>query len=179
LIHIGYFLLKLLMIELRSHLSIDQQVRAIGATWLDKQLVGDGSDVAGLGFGAKVRDSMRDRVDFLAEIGLAEQRRQRVVLARNLLTTLRDMELTTAGKAIQDQTGQTYRPVQDGQLTSGVYRRNIQLVSGRFAVLDDGMGFSLVPWRAVIEQRLGQQLSVAIRGQAVTWQLGRQRGMGV
>ncbi|RYG10795.1 MAG: DUF3363 domain-containing protein, partial [Burkholderiales bacterium] len=168
-----------LAIELRSHLSIDQQVRAIGATWLDKQLVGDGSALAGQGFGAQVRDAMRDRVDFLVERGLAEQRRQRVVLARNLLTTLRDMELTTAGKAIQDQTGQTYRPVQDGQHTSGVYRRSIQLVSGRFAMLDDGMGFSLVPWRPVIEQRLGQQISVAIRGQAVTWQLGRQRGMGV
>jgi type IV secretory pathway VirD2 relaxase len=168
-----------LAIELRSHLSIDQQVRAIGATWLDKQLVGDASALAGQGFGAQVRDAMRDRVDFLVERGLAEQRHQRVVLARNLLTTLRDMELTTAGKAIQDQTGQTYRPVQDGQHTSGVYRRNIELVSGRFAVLDDGMGFSLVPWRAVIEQRLGQQLSVAIRGQAVTWQLGRQRGMSV
>ncbi len=168
-----------MVIELRSHLPIDQQVRAIGATWLDKQLVGDGSALTGQGFGTQVRDAMRDRVDFLVERGLAEQRRQRVVLARNLLTTLRDMELTTAGKAIQDQTGQTYRPVQDGQHTSGVYRRSIQLVSGCFAMLDDGMGFSLVPWRPVIEQRLGQQISVAIRGQAVTWQIGRQRGIGV
>lgn len=168
-----------LLVELRSHLPIRQQVRAIGATWLDRQLVSSGSIVTDQGFGAQVRDSLKDRVAFLAEKGLAEQRHQRVALARNLLTALRDMELKTAGKAIQDQTGQTYRPVQDGESTSGLYRRNIQLVSGRFAVLDDGMGFSLVPWRPVIEQRLGQQLSVAIRGQAVTWQLGRQRGMGV
>ncbi|WP_433913813.1 DUF3363 domain-containing protein [Brenneria populi] len=27
---------------------------------------------------------------------------------------------------------------------------------GRYAMLDDGMRFSLVPWRPVIEQRLGQ-----------------------
>ena len=168
-----------LVVELRSHLPIYQQVRAIGATWLDRQLVSSGAIVTDQGFGAQVGDSLRDRVAFLAEKGLAEQRHQRVALARNLLTTLREMELTTVGKAIQDQTGQTYRPAQDGQSTGGVYRRNIQLVSGRFAMLDDGMGFSLVPWRPVIEQRLGQQLSVAIRGQAVTWQFGRQRGMGV
>jgi type IV secretory pathway VirD2 relaxase len=168
-----------LVVDLRSHLPIHQQVRAIGATWLDRQLVGSGSVIADQGFGAQVRGVLRDRVAFLAERGLAEPRHQRVVLARDLLTTLRDMELATAGKAIQDQTGQTYRQVQDGQSTSGVYSRNIQLVSGRFAVLDDGMGFSLVPWRPVIEQRLGQQLSVAIRGQTVTWQVGRQRGMGI
>ncbi len=28
---------------------------------------------------------------------------------------------------------------------------------GRYAMIDDGIGFRLVPWRPVIEQRLGQQ----------------------
>lgn len=36
------------------------------------------------------------------------------------------------------------------------YRRSVMLASERYALLDDGMGFSLVPWRPVIEQRLGQ-----------------------
>jgi len=46
-------------------------------------------------------------------------------------------------------------------------------------MLDDGMGFSLVPWRPVIEQRLGQRLSAVVRGSSVSWQLGRQRGMSI
>ncbi len=167
------------VVELRSHLPIDQQVRAIGATWLDRQLVGDGAGLASQGFGAQVRDAMHGRVDFLAEQGLAERRGQRVVLARNLLATLRDRELATVGKALQDQTGQTYRPLQDGGQASGVYRRSLQLASGRFAMLDDGMGFSLVPWRPVIEQRLGQQVSAVVGGQSITWQFGRQRGIGI
>ncbi|MGJ7530691.1 DUF3363 domain-containing protein [Variovorax sp. GB1P17] len=166
-------------IELRSHLSIEQQVRAMGATWLDRQLAGDGKDLAPQGFGAQVGKAMRGRVDFLAEQGLAQRRGQRVVLARNLLTTLRESELATVGKTLQDQTGQTYRPLQDGQQASGIYRQSIQLASGRFAMLNDGMGFSLVPWRPVIEQRLGQQLSVVVRGSSVSWQLGRQRGMSI
>ena len=168
-----------LVVELRSHLPIDQQVRAIGATWLDRQLVGDGAGLASQGFGAQVRDAMHGRVDFLAEQGLAERRGQRVVLARNLLATLRDRELATVGKALQDQTGQTYRPLQDGGQASGVYRRSLQLASGRFAMLDDGMGFSLVPWRPVIEQRLGQQVSAVVRGQSVTWRFERQRGISL
>ena len=170
---------KGLVIELRSHLPIAQQVRAIGATWLDKELTTDGAELGPRGFGAEVREGMNRRVDFLTTHGLAERCGQRVMLARNLLTTLRVMELTTVGKGIQDQTRQTYRPAQEGQSTGGVYRRNIQLVSGRFAMLDDGMGFSLVPWRPVIEQRLGQQVSAVVRGKSVTWQFGRERGVGI
>jgi Protein of unknown function (DUF3363) len=41
-------------------------------------------------------------------------------------------------------------------------------------MLDDGMGFSLVPWRPVIEQRLGQQLAATVRGSGVSWEIGRQ-----
>ena len=166
-------------IQLRSHLSVEQQVRTIGATWLDRQLVGDGEGLASQGFGAQVREAMQNRVDFLAELGLAERRSQRVILARNLLSTLRDRELIDVGKALQDQTGQTYRPLRDNGCVSGVYRRFVQLASGRFAMLDDGMGFSLVPWRPVVEQRLGQQVSAVVRGQAVTWELGRQRQTSV
>jgi hypothetical protein len=40
-------------------------------------------------------------------------------------------------------------------------------------MLDDGMGFSLVPWRPVIEQRLGQHIAAVVRGGGVSWELGR------
>ena len=164
-------------IELRSHLPIDQQVRAIGATWLDRQLIGEGGGLAAQGFGARARDAMRGRADFLVEQGLAERRGQRMVLARNLLATLRDRDLATAGKSLQDQTGKTYRSMHEGARASGVYRRSIQLASGRFAMLDDGMGFSLVPWKPVIEHRVGQSLSATVRSHTVRWELGRQRAV--
>ncbi|WPG41182.1 DUF3363 domain-containing protein [Variovorax sp. EBFNA2] len=166
-------------IELRSHLPIDQQVRAIGATWLDRQLIGEGGGLAAQGFGAQVRDARRGRADFLVEQGLAERRGQRMVLARNLLATLRDRELANAGKSLQDQTGKTYRPMQEGARASGVYRRSIRLASGSFAILDDGMGFSLVPWKPVIELRLGKTLTATVRGSSVSWNFIRQLGQGI
>jgi hypothetical protein len=43
----------------------------------------------------------------------------------------------------------------------------VQLASGRFALLDDGKEFSLVPWKPVIEQRLGQMLAATPRGTGV------------
>jgi hypothetical protein len=42
----------------------------------------------------------------------------------------------------------------------------------------DGVGFSL-PWKPMIEQRLGQQLAATLRGGGVSWEIGRQRGPAV
>ncbi|TGN57961.1 DUF3363 domain-containing protein [Pseudomonas aeruginosa] len=163
-------------VELKSHLPIERQARVIGATWLDQQLIGGGSGLGDLGFGGEAKQAMQQRADFLAEQGLAERRGQRVILARNLLGTLRNRELTQAVKDIAAETGLEHRPVADGQRVAGIYRRSVMLASGRYAMLDDGMGFSLVPWRPVIEQRLGQQIAATVRG-GVSWEIGQQRGV--
>jgi hypothetical protein len=84
-------------VELRSHLTIRQQMRVIGATWLDQQLISGGKDLGERGFGGEAREALRQRADFLIEQGLAELRGQRVIMARNLLTTLRERDIEAAG----------------------------------------------------------------------------------
>lgn len=166
-------------VELKSHLPIERQARVIGATWLDQQLIGGGKGLGDLGFGGEAKDALQQRADFLTEQGLAERRGQRVILARNLLGTLRNRELAQAAQGIAADTGLEHRPVADGQRVAGIYRRSVMLASGRYAMLDDCMGFSLVPWRPVIEQRLGQQIAATVRGGGVSWEIGRQRGPSV
>ncbi len=166
-------------VELKSHLPIERQARVIGATWLDQQLIGGGSGLGDLGFGSEAKQAMQQRANFLTEQGLAERRGQRVILARNLLGTLRDRELTLAAKDIAAETGLGYRPVADGQRVAGIYRRSVMLASGRYALLDEGMGFSLVPWKPVLEQRLGQQLVATMRGGSVSWKIGRRRYLSI
>lgn len=166
-------------LELKSHLPIERQARVIGATWLDQQLIGGGKGLGDLGFGGETKEALQQRADFLEEQGLAQRRGQRVILARNLLGTLRNRELAKAAKDIAAEIGLAHRPVTDGQRVAGIYRRSLMLASGRYAMLDDGMGFSLVPWKPVIEQRLGQQLAATVSGGGVAWEIGRQRGMGI
>ncbi|MBG5193254.1 relaxase/mobilization nuclease and DUF3363 domain-containing protein [Pseudomonas aeruginosa] len=166
-------------VELKSHLPIERQARVIGATWLDQQLIGGGSGMGDLGFGGEARQAMQQRADFLVEQGLAERRGQRVILARNLLATLRGRELAQVAKDIAAEAGLEYQPMADGQRVAGIYRRSVILASGRYAMLDDGKGFSLVPWKPVIEQRLGQQLAATVRGGGVSWEIGRQRGSSI
>ena len=166
-------------VELKSHLPIERQARVIGATWLDQQLIGGGPGLGDLGFGGEAKQALQQRADFLEEQGLAQRRGQRVILARSLLRTLRNRELAQAAKDIAAETGLEHRPTADGQRLAGIYRRSVMLASGRYAMLDDGMGFSLVPWRPVIEQRLGQQLAATVRGSSVSWELGRRRDLAV
>ena len=166
-------------VELKSHLPIERQARVIGATWLDQQLIGGGKGLGDLGFGSEAKQALQQRADFLAEQGLAERRGQRVILARNLLATLRNREVAQAAKDIGADTGLEHRPAADGQRVAGIYRRNVMLASGRYAMLDDGMGFSLMPWKPVIEQRLGQQIAATVRGGAVSWEIGRKQGLSV
>ena len=166
-------------VELKSHLPIERQARVIGATWLDQQLIGGGSGLGNLGFGSEVNQAMQQRAEFLAEQGLAERRGQRVILARNLLATLRDRDVIRAAKDIATETGLKHRLAADGQRVTGIYRRSLMLASGRFAMLDDGMGFSLVPWTPVIEQRLGMLISAQVHGGTVSWQIRRQQGLSV
>lgn len=166
-------------VELKSHLPIDGQARVIGATWLDQKLVLGGKGLGNLGFGIEVKEALRQRVDFLIEQGLAERHGPHTILARDLLSTLRGRELAKVAQTIAAKTGLKYRPVADGQRASGVYRRSLALASGRYALLEDGMAFSLAPWKPVIEQRLGQKLVATVRGHEVSWVLARQRGLAV
>ncbi|MCY1246826.1 hypothetical protein D9M72_600990 [compost metagenome] len=67
----------------------------------------------------------------------------------------------------------------DGQRVAGIYRRSVMLSSGRYAMLDDGKGFSLVPWKPVVEERLGKVLTASVNGSGVSWIVGRHQSRSI
>ncbi|WP_181298993.1 relaxase/mobilization nuclease and DUF3363 domain-containing protein [Pseudomonas sp. Q2-TVG4-2] len=168
-----------LSLKVCTPLSVERQARAMGATWLDQQLVGNARAIAGSGFGAQVRDALRQRTVYLVEQGLATRQGMQVILSRNLLATLRGRELEAIGRNLEAKTGLRYRPAADGAPITGIYQRSLQLASGRYALLEDRMGFSLVPWKPVIEPKLGQSVTAVIQGNSVSWHIGRPRGPAV
>ena len=166
-------------VQLRSHLSIERQVTALGSTWLDEQLVNGQSFRSSTGFAGEVMRAVEARKEFLVENGFGRQEGQRFVSVKNLLGTLRAYELGKAGAELAAKYKLTYRPSPSEGRISGVYRRSVALVSGRFAMLDDGIGFSLVPWRPLIDKRIGQTVSASVQGSQVTWTFGRNRGLAI
>jgi Protein of unknown function (DUF3363) len=170
-----------LAIAVRSDLSIGHQVKAQGATWIDRQLLArEPMALSEGGFGAEVREAMDARIDHLVEEGLARRQGQRVVFARNLLDTLRRRELETTAGQLAAKTGLAYQSAAGGEHVAGIYRQRVTLASGRFAMIDNGLGFNLVPWSPSLEQQLGKQVSgITMPGGNVDWSFGRKRGLGI
>lgn len=169
-----------LVLATRSDLDLVAQVEAPGATWLDHRLIERGAGVVDGGFGAEVRCAMDARIDHLVKEGLARRYGERTVFERGLLDTLRKRELDSVGAKIAGETGLAYRPAADGEKITGVVRQRLALASGRFAMLDDGLGFRLVPWTSTLEQQLGRQVSGVVRaGGGIDWTLGRKRDLGL
>lgn len=169
-------------LAVHSDFSVEEQIHASGATWLDRQLVTqEPAELGDGGFGREVRQALEDRRGHLVGQGLAWREGQRVVLARSLIDTLRDREIEALGSRLAAETGLSFTTAANGDHVTGIYRRRFALASGRFAMIDDGLGFRLVPWSPPLEKRLGSHLSGVMRadGGGVDWSLGRKRGVGL
>jgi type IV secretory pathway VirD2 relaxase len=160
---------------------LDRQVASDGATWLDRQFVNrDRSSFGTSGFGAEADQALERRKEELVRQGHAWKTPDGQVRAKaDLLGTLARQEVERAGRELAIQHGRTFRPMHEGQTVSGKLVGSAQLASGRFAMIDDGLGFSLVPWRPAIECEIGRQVTGAVRSGDISWQLGRARGLGI
>ncbi|MGB5083270.1 MAG: DUF3363 domain-containing protein [Methylocystis silviterrae] len=170
-----------LVLAVRSDLSIEDQIHANGATWLDRRLVAkEPMPISQAGFGQDVRNAMDARADHLIAEGLARRQVQRFVFASNLLETLRTLEFNEASAQLASKTGLPRHSIAEGDSIAGVYRQRVNLASGRYAMIDDGLGFSLVPWTPSLEKQLGRQVSgVMATDGGVDWSFRRKRGIGL
>lgn len=168
-------------LAIRSDFPIEEQIHARGATWLDHQLVArQPVEVGEGGFGRQVKLALQDRSDHLVEQGFAQREGQRVVLVRNLIDTLHSREVDALGAQLAAEVGLSFTKVATGGHVSGIYRRRFSLASGRFAMIDDGLGFKLVPWTPSLDKQIGSHIDgVARASGGVDWSFGRKRGLGL
>jgi type IV secretory pathway VirD2 relaxase len=164
------------VVQTLSGLSIEQQVVADGATWLDRELVSSSLEILrDSGFGHEVRDALARRRQWLIEQGLAREEQGRTIYRANLLALLQRRELSRVAGDVSRELGLHYVEVRSGERVEGVYRRSVDIASGRFAVIEKSREFSLVPWRPVLERSLGEEVSGIVRGEGISWSIGRQR----
>jgi type IV secretory pathway VirD2 relaxase len=167
-------------LAVRSDLDIERQITATGATWLDRQAIARDPVALGGGFGAEVRDAMDRRAEHLVGQGLADRQPRGVSFSRGLIDTLRQREVDALGQNLAAETGRPFTKGGTGEYVAGTYRQRFALASGRFAMIDDGLGFQLVPWTPSLEKQIGQHVSGVSRGNSgVDWSFGRKRGLGM
>jgi type IV secretory pathway VirD2 relaxase len=163
-----------------SALSLDEQVRSDGATWLDRELISrERTKLADGGFGAEAAKALDARKDELVRQGHAWRRGSEVRARNNLIATLRMQELERLGAELVEERGQPFTRLRPGTEVRGRIAEKVELASGSYTVFDLGHSFALVPWRPVIERHLGREISALIEdGGGVSWRLGRERGLG-
>jgi len=168
-------------LAVRSDLDLGAQVGASGSTWLDRQAIArDPIALSDSGFGAEVRQAMDERAETLIGEGFAERQGGRVVFARRLLTTLRQREVDALGEKLAAETGMPFNRAGSGEYVAGSYRQRFALASGRYAMIDDGLGFQLVPWSPSLDKQIGRHVSGVARDDGgVDWDFGRKRSLGL
>lgn len=165
-----------------SHLPLDKQVSHEGATWLDKTMTGQERQALGQGgFGDDVRTGWDRRRLALAGMGYATDLGDGRFRAQpDMLAKLERAEVSRVGKALAAERGLEWKEAKAGDHVGGELVGQTRLASGRFAMLDSGLGFQLVPWSDPLEKQLGRTIGgVAMPGGEVHWDFGRNRGLGL
>jgi hypothetical protein len=85
-------------------------------------------------------------------------------------------ELRVAAARLSKELGLDFSEPEPGERISGIVRSRVNLNSGSFAVVENSREFSLVPWRPVLERRLGREVSGIVRSSgSINWTFGRER----
>lgn len=110
----------------RFDLDLAAQVKATGATWIDRQLVArDPAPLAGDGFGQEVKAAMESRAEHMVEQDLAQRQGKQVIYSRNMLDTLRRRELDSIGKKLAAETGLPFQKAASGEYVAVIYRQRL------------------------------------------------------
>ena len=152
--------------------TLSQMERARGATWLDRRLVEFGDDGTQ---GKSVQASLAKRQTELRKMGFGFGDGCR--LLPPALESLQEMDLRDASGEFQKAIGKPYTPLGNGRHVEGIYRQSVERPSGKFAVIERSQDFTLVPWRPVMERRLGQSISGKVSAGGISWDVTRQRGL--
>lgn len=168
-------------VRVLSNLTLEKQITSDGATWLDRQLVGrERVEPASTGFGAEVGEAVSGRREHLLAGGHARRTSNgRIAFRSGLLETLQRQEVARVGQSLAAERGLNFRTVENRDQVRGKLVGSAQLASGRFAMLDDGVGFSLVPWRSTLDAHVGKEVTGMVRAGNVSWTFGRGRGLEI
>ena len=164
-----------------SSLDLEAQIDANGATWLDREMTSTSrAPIVRAGFGAEVDRAMKQRRQTLVEMGHAWRTPDNVIRAPgDLVARLERSEIERVGKSMAAEKHAPFKMKAEGERVSGVFTGTTNLVSGKYAVIENAYEFTLVPWRPVMDDRLGRQISGIVRDAGISWDFTRTRGIGI
>lgn len=151
--------------------------RMEAATWIDRDLTsGALLPAREAGFGQELSEARDRRRQWLLAQGFAEESQGRTVFSDGMIDALRRRELLRVSGGLEEEFGRPYREAKQSERIEGVYRRPVDLVSGKHAMIERSRDFTLVPWRPALEKQIGKTVSGLMRTDGMNWTIGRVRG---
>jgi hypothetical protein len=121
------------------------------------------------GVGQELRNAMEARTEHLATDGLVPSPGD-IVPQHALLATLRCRRLDAVGASLSNEIRMPYSPPRSRRAGRQYFRQRLTLNSGRFALIDNGLGFALVPWTPALDRHLGHRVAgVAKESGGIEW----------
>ena len=158
-------------LERDSQLTLRQMERAEGVTWLDSTLSREGDDITRA---PNFRAAFKKRLENLRRLGFETGVDGK--LPDQTIENLKAMDLRSAADRLEGELGKLYSEIGAARQVEGIYRGSVDRPSGKFAVIERSREFTLVPWRAVMEKRLGQSISGRISGGGISWDVTGRKG---
>jgi len=168
-------------LRLLSGLDLEAQIDANGATWLDRELASPHrTEFVRAGFGAEADAALQRRKSTLVDKGYAWHAPDGGVRApKDLVARQERGEIERVAKSLSSEKHAPFKMKGEGERVSGVFTGTTNLVSGKYAVIENAYEFTMVPWRPVMDERLGRQISGVVRASGVSWDFARSRGVGI
>ncbi|MEO0569460.1 MAG: DUF3363 domain-containing protein [Pseudomonadota bacterium] len=156
----------------------EQQVKEHGESWLDQQLAGTAPEALfEAGLGGEVRAAMAKRMAVLYERGLVQDK-SATSLTPDQIRQLRQDGLRHAADEVERQTGLTYAPPEAGSSLQGTFEQTYATPNAKYAIIEHGHQFALVPWSREIEKLRHRQIQVSMSpGMDLSWTRGRSLGL--
>jgi len=154
-----------------SQLTLKQMERARGVTWLDRKIVADGDRPQMLG---RIGTSLAIRRSVLETLGVSKD--EAGTFGSKALKDLEVIDLQDAAASLSSETGKAYAALGNRRDVDGIYREAIERPSGKFAVIERSREFTLVPWRPIMERRLGRSISGRVSAGGISWDVVGRAG---
>lgn len=158
--------------ESHSTVPIFSQVKARGLTWVDRRIIEAGAvpvpaQAPRTTFQKDLHKATQLRAAALLEMGMLTMEDEQYVVPKNLGNRLLAMEMQEGALGLSARYGEyaplDHAPELDGKVVyRGELKEVVRLPSGKYAVIDIGRGFTLVPMQPGMEKLTGKQVQVSM-----------------
>jgi type IV secretory pathway VirD2 relaxase len=148
-------------IFIESHVPFSNLASTEGATWLDRKLLTRKPETyCEKGFGAEANQALKMRQRWLVQQQLMTDKNGQLVAQRRMLAELTKRDVSKVGSNLAKTNNLSHVSSSELERSNAKVMRSIRMASGRFAMMQKGKEFALIPWKQAMQMRKSNGLGI-------------------